>query len=44
MGEFKNTITTAAKDTLENLKQQPRKPWISEKNRNPNRTKKETQT
>ena len=31
MGELKHTITTAAKETLGNLKQQPRKPWISEK-------------
>jgi hypothetical protein len=44
MGELKHTKTTAAKETLGNLKQQPRKPRISEKNHNPNGTKKETQT
>jgi len=42
MGELKHTITTAAKETLGNLKQQYRKQWISGKNHNPNRTKKET--
>ena len=41
---LKHVIITAAKDMLGNIKQQPRKPWISEKNHNPNRTKKETQT
>jgi len=43
MGELKHAITTAAKEALGNLKQQPRKPWISEKKKhNPNRTKQET--
>jgi hypothetical protein len=28
---LKHAITTAAKETLEKLKQQPRKPWISKK-------------
>jgi hypothetical protein len=31
---LKRAITTAAKKTLVNLKQQPRKPWMSEKNIN----------
>jgi hypothetical protein len=32
---LKHAITTAAKETLGRLKQQPRKPWISEKNITP---------
>jgi len=41
---FKHAITTAAKETLGILKQQPRKRWISDKKHNTNRTKKEIQT
>jgi hypothetical protein len=32
MGELKHAITTAEKETLGKLNQQPRKTWVSEKN------------